>query len=139
MNLEGEKPHHSEMHPAGVFETVLSLLMKIGLWGSVVLILAGSVIVYFNHPLEVLSHDELASFIGNDAQFPNSPAEVRQSIQGGHGRGVITVGLMVLMATPILIVLASCGHFLYRREWWMAAVTFFVLLVLLASPFVGLH
>ena len=49
------------------------------------------------------------------------------------GRAIIMGGLLVLIATPVLRVAASLIAFLHRRDWTYAAMTAFVLALLLAS------
>jgi uncharacterized membrane protein len=49
------------------------------------------------------------------------------------GRAVIMVGLLVLIATPVLRVAASLVAFLHQRDWTYTAMTAFVLALLLAS------
>lgn len=48
-------------------------------------------------------------------------------------RGVIQLGLLVLIATPIARVAASLAAFLLERDWMYTAFTLIVLLVLLYS------
>ncbi len=50
---------------------------------------------------------------------------------GGHGRGIIAVGLLLLIATPIARVAFSLVVFLLRRDRVYVAVTLLVLAVLL--------
>jgi uncharacterized membrane protein len=51
--------------------------------------------------------------------------------------GFLALGLLVLIATPILRVIGSIGAFLYERDWRYAGVGTLVLLVLLISLVLG--
>jgi uncharacterized membrane protein len=51
--------------------------------------------------------------------------------------GFLALGLLVLIATPILRVIASIGAFLYERDWRYAGVTALVLVVLVVSLLLG--
>jgi uncharacterized membrane protein len=51
--------------------------------------------------------------------------------------GFLALGLLVLIATPILRVVGSIGAFLYERDWRYAAITSLVLAILLASLLLG--
>lgn len=51
--------------------------------------------------------------------------------------GFLALGLLVLIATPILRVIGSIGAFLYERDWRFAGVTTLVLAVLIVSLLLG--
>lgn len=51
--------------------------------------------------------------------------------------GFLALGLLILIATPILRVAGSIGAFLYERDWRYAAITSLVLGVLVVSLFLG--
>jgi len=51
--------------------------------------------------------------------------------------GFLALGLLVLIATPILRVIGSIGAFLYARDWRFASLTTLVLIVLLVSLMLG--
>jgi uncharacterized membrane protein len=51
--------------------------------------------------------------------------------------GFLALGLLVLIATPILPVIASISAFLYERDWRYAGVATLVLVVLVVSLLLG--
>jgi uncharacterized membrane protein len=51
--------------------------------------------------------------------------------------GFLALGLLVLIATPILRVIGSIGAFVYERDWRFAGVTTLVLGVLIVSLVLG--
>jgi uncharacterized membrane protein len=51
--------------------------------------------------------------------------------------GFLALGLLVLIATPILRVIGSIGAFLYERDWRFAGVTTLVLIILSVSMLLG--
>lgn len=51
--------------------------------------------------------------------------------------GFLALGLIVLLATPILRVLGSVFAFAYERDWRYAGITFLVLMVVMASIVLG--
>jgi len=50
-----------------------------------------------------------------------------------HARGLIQLGLLVLILTPIGRVTFSVFAFLYQRDWMYVVFTLIVLLLLLSS------
>jgi uncharacterized membrane protein len=51
--------------------------------------------------------------------------------------GFLALGLLILIATPILRVIGSIGAFLYERDWRFASLTALVLAVLIISLLLG--
>lgn len=51
--------------------------------------------------------------------------------------GFLTLGLLVLVATPVLRVIGSTLAFVYERDWRYAAITFLVLVVVSLSLVLG--
>jgi uncharacterized membrane protein len=51
--------------------------------------------------------------------------------------GFLALGLLVLIATPILRVIGSIGAFVYERDWRFAGITTLVLGVLILSLVLG--
>jgi uncharacterized membrane protein len=49
----------------------------------------------------------------------------------------LSLGLMILMATPAIRVLGSVIVFLWERDWRYAAITLLVLSVMIASVLLG--
>ena len=82
--------------------------------------------------------------ITNYQGFQGEPSELRtiagilQEALALRGRGLIQLGLLILIATPIARVAFSFFVFLYQRDWIYVVVTLMVLGLLLYS-LVGRH
>jgi len=81
--------------------------------------------------------------VTNYRVFAGEPVELR-TISGIfyeawalHGRGLIQLGLLVLIATPVARVAFSLFAFLYERDWTYVFVTLLVLGLLVYSLFGG--
>ena len=75
----------------------------------------------------------------NYGVFHGEPSDL-QSISGsvgyalaGHGRGIIELGLLLLIATPVARVVFSIFAFAVQRDWLYVVVTVIVLGVLIFS------
>lgn len=71
--------------------------------------------------------------------FRGEPADLR-SVSGivadaraGSGRGLIQLGLLVLIATPIARVVFSVIGFMRQRDWLYVVITIVVLTILVVS------
>ena len=58
---------------------------------------------------------------------------VIEAVSSGSSRGIIQLGLLLLIATPIVRVAISLLAFLWRRDFTYVAIALFVLLGLLYS------
>lgn len=61
------------------------------------------------------------------------------TLTGRSADVILTTGLVVLMATPILRVIVSIVEYVRMRDWFFVAVTLFVLLVLAGTVLVALR
>jgi uncharacterized membrane protein len=80
--------------------------------------------------LSSISHQKLPS-------AASSLRQVFQDLKVGAPSGFLNLGILVLIATPILRVFGSLAEFIYRRDWRYVAITSTVLLILAISVFAG--
>lgn len=69
--------------------------------------------------------------------FPHTLASVWQGALRGEPLAIISLGLLVLLATPILRVVVSIGAFLLEGDRLYALITTLVLVILVVSFFLG--
>ena len=90
------------------------------------------VLYLVRHGAELTDH---RTFRGEPADL-RDPAGIVRDARAGQARGVIALGLLLLIATPVARVAMSAYAFLRQRDRTYVAVTLFVLAVLLYSLFV---
>lgn len=101
----------------------LHKLLIIGLALSVALILTG-----------------LALSLTNQQSLPSGVlpfASIFPSVFALEASGFFSLGLLVLIATPIIRVISSFISFLVERDWRFAGITLVVLLTVLVSILLG--
>lgn len=110
-------------------EEIISYLLRAGVLMSALLVLAGGVIFLVRHGAEVPDYKT----------FRGEPEELR-TVRGllsidtiAHGRGLIQLGLVLLILTPIARVAFSLLAFILERDWFYVAVSAIVLGLLLYS------
>lgn len=69
--------------------------------------------------------------------FPTSPAAVGREAVAGKPYAIIGLGMLLLIATPVVRVALSVAFFLVQQDWLYVGITVFVLAVLLVSMAVG--
>jgi uncharacterized membrane protein len=114
-------------------DEIMGMLLRTGVVLAAVIVLVGGVVYLMRHRLPVTNY----------RVFSGEPEELR-TISGifreawaFHGRGLIQLGLLVLIATPVARVAFSFFAFLYERDWTYVFVTALVLGLLLYSLFGG--
>lgn len=69
--------------------------------------------------------------------FPHSPGAVWAGLIGLHPQAFITLGLLLLIATPVLRVAVSVVAFAIERDRLYVVITLLVLAILIASFILG--
>ena len=110
-------------------EIVLGNLLRAGVLLSAAVVLAGACIYLSRHAYEPADY---RIFRGEPSDFRTIPGIIR-SVMNGRGRGLIQLGLLFLIATPIARVALSIVGFAIERDNLYVTFTVIVLLILLYS------
>src|SRR5260370_34795305 len=108
---------------------IMGRLLRTGVILAAAFVLAGGVVFLVRHPEPVTNY----------RVFQGEPEELRTVSGIFHealalrGRGLIQLGLLILIATPIARVAFSGVAFLYRRDWRYVVVTLIVFALLVYS------
>ena len=93
----------------------IRLVLQAGMLSSLALLVAG--LVWY-------------ALAPSGTDFTLGLSESINAILNGDPVGLICLGLMLLIATPLLRILVALGTFLQMREWKFVAVSIAVLLVI---------
>ncbi|WP_138499345.1 DUF1634 domain-containing protein [Nostoc sp. PA-18-2419] len=115
------------------FEQFISNLLRIGVIIATTLVLVGGILYLIHHGTEAPNYQ---FFRGELPEF-RTPSGVLTSIESGRRRGIIQLGLLVLIATPVLRVACSLLAYIRQRNFTYIIVTLIVLLGLLYSLIAG--
>ncbi len=137
MTLHAQRPPRPERSPIGRFELLISRLLRTGVTASMATILVGLVLMFIHHPSYLRSDADLARLTSPGAAFPHHLGDVAAGLAAGRGQAVVALGLLLLIATPILRVAVSIAGFAVERDWIFALITGVVLAVLLVSFWLG--
>ena len=118
-------------------ELVISRLLRVGVLTSLLIVLAGTVVTFVHHPHYLSSRRDLVNVTKPGAEFPHSLPSVVRGIQHSQGRAIVTLGLLLLVATPVLRVAVSVIAFVYQRDRTFVVITSVVLLLLITSFMLG--
>ncbi len=131
--------HHPPQIPAAVHhvELIISTLLRIGVTVSLLTVIAGTVISFMHHPDYLKGKSELAGLTTPGQALPHSVGEIFQGIAEGRGQALVLLGLLLLLATPVMRVAISIFAFLFQKDWTFSIITTVVLLLLLLSFMLG--
>lgn len=110
-------------------ERVIGSLLRAGILLSGALVVAGGIIYLARHGSEPPHY---RTFAGAPSDLRTISGIVANAVST-HGRGIIQLGLLVLIATPVARVAFSAIAFALERDWLYVVVTSMVLAVLVFS------
>ena len=114
-------------------ENIMGNLLRIGVVVSAIVVLIGGVFYLINHGVEYPHY----------SVFQGEPSDLRTIlgiiwfIYEGKARGIIQLGLILLIATPIARVVFSVFAFVLKRDYMYVLITLIVLSVLFYSLLYG--
>ena len=115
------------------FEQFIGNLLRVGVTLATALVLMGGVLYLILHGGEAPNYQ---FFRGESAEF-RSPLGVATSIVSGRHRGIVQLGILLLIATPVIRVVCSLFAFVQQQDFTYVIVTLFVLVGLIYSLVVG--
>jgi uncharacterized membrane protein len=118
-------------------ELLISKLLRFGVIVSFCFVTFGTILTFMHHQDYASSSDRLAELTKPGAAFPHSISEVMADAARLRGQAIVMIGLIFLIATPVLRVAISILSFLHERDSTYVTITTVVLLLLLASFALG--
>jgi uncharacterized membrane protein len=112
-------------------EIIIGNLLRTGVLLSACVVLVGAGIYLKRHAFEPAAYHV---FSGEPSEF-RTVSGILQSVRAGRGRGLIQLGLLLLIATPIARVLFSLGGFAIEGDRMYSLFTAIVFVILLYSIF----
>jgi uncharacterized membrane protein len=110
-------------------EELIGNLLQTGVIVASAVVLLGGTIYLTRHGL---SAPQYHVFVGEPTDLRTLSGIVRDALTL-RGRGIIQLGLLLLIATPIVRVTFSIAAFAVQRDWLYVKVTLIVLAILLYS------
>lgn len=107
----------------------ISGLLQYGVWIASAIVLIGGILYLIRHGSEAIDY---RVFRGEPAMYRSLPGIISAVLQG-HRRGIIQLGLVILIATPIVRVILCFLSFLRWRDFTYVAITALVLSGLIYS------
>ncbi len=110
-------------------ETIVANLLRAGVWLAAGVVALGGIIFLVRHGRAM---PQYARFVGEPFELRTVSGIIRGSATF-HGRNIIQLGLLLLIATPVARVAFSVIAFALERDRLYVVITLMVLAVLLFS------
>lgn len=110
-------------------EMIMGTLLRAGVLLAAAVVITGAALFLFHHGAE---QPHYAIFRGEPSDL-RTVRGVVSDVRAGTGRGVIQLGLLLLIATPVARVLFSVVAFVLERDRAYVLITLVVLSVLIFS------
>ncbi len=122
-------------------ELTISYLLRIGVATSLAIVVIGMCLTFIHHPDYFNSPAAIQRLRqtndGHESDFPHTISTVIDSVLHDRGRGVVMLGLLLLIATPVARVAVSVVAFMFERDKLYVIITLTVLALLLLSFALG--
>jgi uncharacterized membrane protein len=118
-------------------ENLISHVLRIGVGVSLLVIVAGTIVSFAHHPGYLWSAQTLGPLTRPVGDALPTVHSVLEGVLAGRCQAVVMLGLMLLIATPVLRVAVSVVVFLVQRDRIFVAITVVVLAALLFSFWIG--
>lgn len=110
-------------------EQLMGRLLRAGVMTAAAVVLIGGVLYLAHHGSE---QRELHRFQGEPASF-RDPLRIAREAVALSGRGLIQLGILLLIATPVARVAFSIFAFSRQRDWLYVVISAIVLVILAYS------
>jgi uncharacterized membrane protein len=118
-------------------ELIISTLLRVGVTVSLLVVVLGTIVTFVHHPDYRTSQEQLKRMTHPPAEFPKTVQEMWTGLREFHGQSIVVLGLMLLVATPIVRVAVSIFAFWYEGDHIFVMITSIVLVLLLLSFLLG--
>lgn len=117
-------------------ELLISSLLRYGVLASLALVSLGMLLTFIHHPDYFFSVEELQRLTAPD-HGPHQLADVTAGMMTVRGQAFVMVGLLVMMAIPVLRVALSLRIFRQQHDRAYVVITSVVLTLLVLSFLLG--
>ncbi|CAN5528653.1 DUF1634 domain-containing protein [soil metagenome] len=121
----------------GRVEIIISTLLRTGVVSSLAIIMIGAILLYVRHPDYSTDPTLLPPLTTYGAPFPHSLRDVLSGLIALQGQAIISLGLLILIATPVMRVAISIVAFAIQRDYLFVGITCLVLTLLGLSFLIG--
>lgn len=136
-NLDTPSSVNARNSAAPRIERAIGTLLRVGVITSLVIIVLGTAVSFAHHESYVRSQRELYRLTEPGTKVPQTIPEILQGLRNLRGQAIVSLGLLFLIATPVMRVLLSVLLFVAQKDRLFTLITATVLSLLILSFVVG--
>ena len=129
--------HQNSASASREVEILISNLLRFGVIISLCVVIFGTIITFVHHHEYVSQQSSLGPLTSKEAQFPATLGGVMRGLPEFQGRAIVLLGLLLLIATPVMRVAVSIFAFVYETDYRYVIITAVVLVLLILSFVLG--
>ncbi|MBE7557933.1 DUF1634 domain-containing protein [bacterium] len=118
-------------------ERLISNLLRAGVLTSLAIVALGTVVSFVHHPEYCSSPQAFQELINGTPDYPYRLGSILAGVGRFSGQALVALGLLVLIATPVLRVAVSIFAFAAEKDRTYVVITSIVLALLVASFLIG--
>jgi uncharacterized membrane protein len=118
-------------------ELLISNLLRTGVIVSLGLVVLGTVVSFMQHPEYLTEKFFVGSASAPRTAILHSLSDVAAGLKAFNGEAIVTLGILLLIATPVIRVGVSIFAFIYQRDRLYTLITAAVFCLLLLSFVLG--
>ncbi|SHG04041.1 DUF1634 domain-containing protein [Dysgonomonas macrotermitis] len=122
-------------------EQYIGKLLRYGVVLSSIITVFGGIVYMLQHHAKTADYSPTPSgqpFPGVD-QYLRELNSIIPAVLNFDGAAIVQIGIIVLIATPIIRVAFSAFSFLIEKDYMYVCITLIVLAIILANMILGLH
>ena len=119
-------------------EKLISVTLRSGVMISIAVIVIGVTFTFAHHPAYFSSRPALGELIDARSNFTSTIGDVLLGARLLRGQAIVMLGILLLIATPVVRVAISIVLFAMQRDRRFVVITSAVLVLLLISLVTGL-
>jgi len=120
-------------------ELIMGKLLRYGVIVSCIITVIGGIIYLFQHRGMVPNYTPTTTTFEGTPEYLRQLSTIIPRIIAFDGAAIIQLGVIALVATPILRVVFSLFAFLYEKDYMYVVITAIVLTIIIINMLFGLH
>lgn len=114
-------------------QKMIGWILRIGIYTSIGIVILGGIFFLYRHAHETANYH---AFNGVPV-FVHNFENIFSSAFSFKGQAIIQLGIILLVATPVMRVIFAAVGFLLEKDYLYTVISVIVLLIILASAFSG--
>jgi len=114
-------------------QAVIGWVLRIGVIVSICIVFFGGVIFLYRHGHEIADHKKFKGI----PDFISTAGGIINGVFAFRGQAIIQLGIVLLIATPVLRVIFSAIGFVLEKDYLYIGISLLVLLIIFISMISG--